>query len=116
MKKGHSKVTFKPYTMDQLSLLPASLEELIPEDHLVRVVNRVMDELDLEPILNEIQGRRDEQLSSADDAEGAGICIYPESVLVAADRQRAAGERELHVDQWGTTGRTFGRSIAFAAA
>jgi transposase len=56
MKKGHNKVIFKPYTMDQPSLLPPSLEELIPADHLVRVVNRVMDELDLEPILNEYKG------------------------------------------------------------
>ena len=53
MKKGHNKVTFKPYTLEQPTLLPPSLEELIPEDHLVRVVNRVMEELDLEPILNE---------------------------------------------------------------
>jgi len=56
MKKGHNKVTFKRYTMDQPTLLPPNLDELIPEDHLVRVVNRVMDELDLEPILNEYKG------------------------------------------------------------
>ena len=42
--------------MEQPALLPARLEELIPEDHLVRVVNRVMDTLDLEPILNEYKG------------------------------------------------------------
>ena len=57
MRKGHKKITFTPYVMDQPSLLPPSLEELIPEDHLVRVVNRVMDELDLDPILNEYKGR-----------------------------------------------------------
>ena len=56
IKKGHSKETFKLYTMDQPLLLSPNLEELIPEDHLVRVVNRVMDELDLEPILNEYKG------------------------------------------------------------
>ena len=55
MKKGPSKVTFKPYTMDQLLLLP-NLEELIPEDHLVHVVNLVNDKLDLERILNEYIG------------------------------------------------------------
>jgi transposase len=43
MKKGHNKITFKPYTMDQPALLPPDLEELIPADHMVRVVNRVMD-------------------------------------------------------------------------
>lgn len=42
--------------MDQPTLLLPSLEELIPEDHLVRVVNRVMDELDLEPVLIEYKG------------------------------------------------------------
>ena len=62
MKKGHNKVTFKPYTMDQPALLPPSFEELIHEDHLVRVVNRVMDELDLEPILNEYKGGWGEKL------------------------------------------------------
>jgi transposase len=55
MKKGPSKVTFKPYTMDQLLLLP-NLEELIPEDHVVHVVNLVNDELYLERILNEYIG------------------------------------------------------------
>jgi hypothetical protein len=41
--------------MGQLLLLP-NLEELIPEDHLVHVVNLVNDELDLERILNEYIG------------------------------------------------------------
>lgn len=54
MKKGHRQVTFKPYTMEQPALLPPDQEELIPEDHLVRVVNRVIDGLDLEPILKAV--------------------------------------------------------------
>jgi len=32
---NNGKVTFKEYTMEQPQLLPPSLEELIPEDHLV---------------------------------------------------------------------------------
>ena len=52
MKKGN--VVFKAYTMEQPSLLPANLEELIPEDHLVRVVNRVVEEIDLEFAAGEI--------------------------------------------------------------
>lgn len=56
MKKGHQQVTFKPYTMDQLALLPADLEELIQGNRLVRVVNRVIDGLDLEPILKQYKG------------------------------------------------------------
>lgn len=38
--------TFKDYTMDQLQL-PLSFEDLIPKNHLVRVVNTVVDSLDL---------------------------------------------------------------------
>jgi transposase len=49
MKKGNG--TFKAYTMEQPSLLPPNLEEIIPEDHLVRVVNRVVDAIDLDPPL-----------------------------------------------------------------
>jgi transposase len=39
MRRNHQKVTFKPYPMNQPSLLPANLEELIPAKHLVRVVH-----------------------------------------------------------------------------
>jgi hypothetical protein len=34
--------------MDQRFLLPASLEDLIPEDHLVSVVNRMMEKVKTE--------------------------------------------------------------------
>jgi transposase/ribosomal protein S15P/S13E len=56
MKKGHKKVTFKPYTMAQPMLLPRSLDELIPAGHLVRVVNRVIEGIDLEPLLAKYAG------------------------------------------------------------
>lgn len=45
--KRHSKVTFKPYSPNQLSLLPPSLDELIATNHPVRVVNRIVSQLDL---------------------------------------------------------------------
>ena len=55
-KKGHNKVTFKPYDQDQMWLLPPSLGELIPPNHLARLVNAAIDGLDLEPILNTYKG------------------------------------------------------------
>jgi len=91
MKKGHSKVTFKPYRMDQPSLLPPSLEELIPEDHLVRVVNRVMDELDLEPILNEYKGGG---TSSYHPRMMLKVLVYAYTQKVNSSRQIAKGLRE----------------------
>jgi transposase len=91
MKKGHSKVTFKPYTMEQPSLLPPSLEELIPEDHLVRVVNRVMEELDLEPILNEYKGGG---TSSYHPRMMLKVLVYAYTQKVNSSRQIAKGLRE----------------------
>jgi len=91
MKKGNNKVTFKPYTMDQPSLLPASLEELIPEDHLVRVVNRVMDELDLEQVLNEYKGGG---TSSYHPRMMLKVLVYAYTQKVNSSRQIAKGLRE----------------------
>ena len=39
-----------------MSLLPPRLDELIPEHHLVRVVNRVVDELEIAPLLAKYKG------------------------------------------------------------
>ena len=37
-------------------MLPTNLNELIPEKHLVRVVNEVIDEMDLEPLMMQYKG------------------------------------------------------------
>ena len=56
MAKRNNKVVFKPYTPDQLSLLPPSLDELIPANHPVRIVNEVIDRIDLAPLLKQYKG------------------------------------------------------------
>jgi Transposase and inactivated derivatives len=56
MRKITSKVVFKEYNQQQIQLLPPSLEELIPEHHLVRVVNQVVERLDLSSIVNQYDG------------------------------------------------------------
>ena len=91
MKKGHNKVTFKPYTMDQPTLMPPSLEELIPQDHLVRVVNRVMDELGLEEVLNEYKGGG---TSSYHPRMMLKVLVYAYTQKVNSSRQIAKGLRE----------------------
>lgn len=55
-KKRHNEVTFKPYVQNQVWLLPPSLGELIPEEHVVRLVNDATDGMDIEPTLNTYQG------------------------------------------------------------
>lgn len=56
MQTHKSKVVFKNYNFNQNLLLPPSLEEMIPENHPVRVVNYVVDSLDLEPLLKKYKG------------------------------------------------------------
>ncbi len=42
--------TFKPYRQNQLRLLPLDLSDMIPEGHLARVVDEVVESLDLETL------------------------------------------------------------------
>jgi hypothetical protein len=56
MKNVKSKVVFKDYNFNQNLLLPPSLEEMITPNHPVRVVNQVVDNLNLDPILKKYEG------------------------------------------------------------
>ncbi|RKL61318.1 IS1182 family transposase [Thermoanaerobacteraceae bacterium SP2] len=51
----NKKVTFKEYNMNQLSL-PMSLDDLIPEKHLVRVVNTYIERMNIDPLLEKYVG------------------------------------------------------------
>src|SRR5215218_8909570 len=50
-KRKDTKVIFKPYDQQQTMLLPLSLEELIGANHPVRVVNKVLDQIDIVPLI-----------------------------------------------------------------
>lgn len=47
----NSNIVFKDYTNNQVMLLPPSLEELIDSNHPVRVVNDVIERIDVGPLL-----------------------------------------------------------------
>jgi len=51
-----TKVVFKDYTPNQLMALPPSLEELIDENHPVRLVNQVIEKIDIDPLLKKFKG------------------------------------------------------------
>ena len=55
-KKKQKPVVFKPYTPNQLMLLPPSLEDLIGPNHPVRLVNQIVDAIDLDPLLKQYTG------------------------------------------------------------
>jgi len=50
------KPVFKQYNQNQLMLLPPSLEELVPQNHPVRVVNTIVDKLNIDNILKQYKG------------------------------------------------------------
>jgi transposase len=56
MAKRVLKPVFETYAQNQTMLLPPSLEELIAANHPVRIVNTVLDSLDIEPLLKKYKG------------------------------------------------------------
>lgn len=51
MSRGVSdKITFKAYNQHEQWLLPPSLDELVPENHFVRIVSKTVDELGIEEV------------------------------------------------------------------
>lgn len=56
MAKAKTKQVFKQYSPSQNLLLPPSLDELIAPNHLVRIVNEVVDKMDIHLIINSYEG------------------------------------------------------------
>jgi len=50
------KPTFKPYHQHQLSLLPQNLEDMIPLKHMVRIVDNVIESIDLSVLKTNYNG------------------------------------------------------------
>ena len=50
------KNTFKTYQQNQYMAIPPSLDELIPENHPVRIVNRIIDEIDIDSLVKSYKG------------------------------------------------------------
>jgi len=53
---SRTKVVFKDYSPNQILLLPPSLEEMIDPNHPVRVVNQVIDSLDIDTLTRKYKG------------------------------------------------------------
>jgi transposase len=86
--------TFRPYEPDQLLLLPPSLRDWLPADHLAYFVADVVVELDLQPILN-TYGDLTRGTAPYDPRMLVAVLLYAYAVGVPASRQIA---RKLHED------------------
>src|SRR5674476_277175 len=56
MAKVKTSVLFKQYNQQQNFLLPPSLDELIDKEHLVRVVNDVVEAMNITSLINQYGG------------------------------------------------------------
>jgi transposase len=56
MRRKPAIPVFKRYVMNQVAMMPPSYEELIPVDHLVRVVNKVVEEINVSALLAQYKG------------------------------------------------------------
>jgi transposase/IS5 family transposase len=46
-----SRIKFKPYQQNQLMAIPPTFDEMIPQNHPVRVVNQIIEDINLDPLL-----------------------------------------------------------------
>ncbi len=77
--------------MNQVSLLPASYDELIPQDHLVRVVNDTVEKIDLSALLARYAGGG---TSSYHPKMMLKVMVYAYSQKVYSSRKIAKALRE----------------------
>jgi hypothetical protein len=66
--------TFRPYEPEQMLLMPVSLRDRLPEDHLSCFLSDVVDHLDLAAII-----------SSPDDGQGSFVCLLHRCALITQD-------------------------------
>ena len=55
-KHSHSKVVFKPYQQNQSTFLPCNLDDLIPKNHLVRLINGIIEQMNIDYLLRNYKG------------------------------------------------------------
>jgi transposase len=82
---------FKLYTMAQPSLIPPSWDELVPANHIVRVVNRAIERINLEPVLRKYKGGG---TSSYHPAMLLKVIVYAYTQRIYSSRQIAKAVRE----------------------
>lgn len=90
------KVVFKPYIQENLQLPP--LEQLIPENHIVRVVNNVLEELNIK---EELERRyKGGGTSAYDPLMLLKVIVYGYCVKVYSSRKLEQGVNENIMFMW----------------
>lgn len=91
MKKGRAKPVFKSYDQGQQMLLPPSIDEMIAANHPVRIVNKVIDKLNLAVLYKQYEGGG---ASSYDPRMMLKIIIYAYLSNIYSSRKIEAALKE----------------------
>jgi Transposase and inactivated derivatives len=94
---------FKPYLQDQPYLLPPSLDELVPQDHPTRIVNQIIDAMDLGELYGSYKGGG---TSSYDPRMLLKVLILGYSQKIYSSRRIARAIRENVAYMWLAGGNT----------
>lgn len=96
MKKTGKRV-FKPYEMNQPQLLPPSVEELVPEKHIVRVINGLIENMNLTAVM---EGYKGGGASSYHPKMLLKLIVYAYAEKIYSGRQIAKAVRENIPFMW----------------
>ena len=91
------KVVFKQYDQSKIELLPASYEEIIPQNHLVRLVNRAIEDIGKEELIKEYRGGG---ASSYHPMMLLKVILYAYTQKIYSSRQIAKALRENIYFRW----------------
>ncbi len=88
MKK---RAAFKPYQQHQMTLLPLNLDEMIPENHMVRVIDRAINKMNCEPLFARYEGGG---TSSYNPIMMLKVIIYAYADMIFSSRKISKATRE----------------------
>lgn len=97
MNRKRPTPVFKPYVMNQIALMPPSYDEKIPAEHLVRVVNRAVEKLDLSLLLAQYPGGG---RSSYHPVMMLKVLVYAYAEKIYSSRRIAKALRENLYFMW----------------
>ncbi len=95
------KPVFKPYIQNQMTLLPVSIEDLIPQNHVVRVVNSSIDKINTTALFKKYSGGGS---SSYHPVMMLKLIVYAYVDKVYSCRKIAKASRENVMYMWLTGG------------
>ena len=101
-ERVHNKVVFKEYNQKQ-GMLPLDIETLIPENHMVRIISRAIDEMDLKPLIAQYPGGG---RASFHPAMMTKLIVYAYSDKIYSSRRIEKAARENIMYMWLYRGQT----------